>query len=144
MRKTIFAFASVLIILVSFGCNKDKDDNKVSIVGTWTLQSQTTKSYVGTSTDPTDTDNYDPSTDGVSTVTFNADGTLTSVSDGETDNGTYTYDANNKKLTLTQDIITLPYTVTTLTSSNLVLHGEYSYPVDNVTYKTVIDASLKR
>lgn len=97
-------------------CNKDDDDDKNGIVGTWR-------------------DTYD---DGWDEYTFNDDGTYVSTvyDKGETDKyrGTYTYNHPTLKLTYRDedgDEDYEIYTVKSISSSELLLEDEW----DTYTYK---------
>lgn len=85
MKKFLFLISLFVIASVFSGCDKDKDDDDVSIVGTWEY-SRSTVTGGGRSQEIKDDE-----LKGI-TITFNADGTLAS-SDG--DAGIYNVKGNS-------------------------------------------------
>lgn len=139
-RKSIIStFLFVLLTgVVLTSCDKDKDDKDNNLVGTWTVDSTHVNATVNNKTmlqyftdlglSPTDAQtaatsfNQSVSQAFSGTINFKSDGTYTSSLGGQADNGTWTLNNTNDKLTVdssTDNPITL--NVTRLTNNKLEL-----------------------
>lgn len=135
---SILAFAVGIFVLAS--CKKDDDSPKDLLTGQscWKVVKQESRL---SATDPWEAEVVEPcSADDC--LNFSDDGNFSSdegatkcdPSDPETTTGTYVLSEDGKTLTLTEDGISLPFVVTELTSTKLVL--SVSFIVENrVTYE---------
>ena len=127
MRLLNFCFVAIVAsVLVLSSCKKDDSPKDLLTDGAWTAAN-----YEYEDTDGTfiaDFENCEKD----DTVTFNSDGTFTSSPgsdlcdpDDTSESGTFTLNEEGSVLTWTVDGQSIPFTVTELTSSRLVLEIDF-------------------
>lgn len=136
MKKIAISLLAGIVFFVA--CDKN-NDSPTGIEGTWTVNRIIVSAYVNGKLTGSDT-----STTGL--ITFNSDGTVTSVVEtNDPETGTYTYDASSKQLNMISDGDTTTVTVTNLTANNLhFVHDESDEADDGTVYRFTADADYKR
>ena len=138
MKKTI---TSAIILLCLFcACKKSSNNSPAtSIVGTW----YETKVVLHQTTD-----GANPSGDTTLItnksvyVTFNSNGTGTSVAPGSSNN--FTYSLSGSALIISPNSDNGTYTVQSLTSNSFILHEVFSYTQGSDTIAGTIDTYLNK
>lgn len=136
-KLILFALASLLII----SCRKDDDEKEESlIVGTWNLTKAQIISgkdnsvlFSASITDCPDKQNYMFS-DNKYTVTYFKDNFVGSCVTGETVNGEFTFDENQKKLTLISSVTqtSFIFDINSITNNELqLIDSFFNYDANN-------------
>ena len=144
MKNSKFLVLLFIAVGVVFtGCKKDNTEVSGNIVAKWGIKKTVATTYTGSEKGLSVTDTNFKDNDWIE---FKADGTVTFSDNGDTDQGTYTYNSDTKKITLkyTGDSSSSVIDVKTLTDTDLVITEEDVYTEGGVTYKTVSETSCKK
>jgi hypothetical protein len=140
--------AFTALSLVFSGCEKD-DGGGISdarLVGKWGLTSWSYLEYENNVKIDEDIETDFSSDD---YWEFKPDGSVTLSETGAgIEQGNYTFTDDGKKLTLTASLngitISLPYTVKTLTSTDMTLHHEFTSTESGKSYREVNEVTFKK